>query len=137
MLATGGLLICVALLTLAAVAPLFRSDNPPRWTTRGWVGELVTLAIVCMLAVGLGYFGAGAIAAFQTGPDLLDLGLLAVVLLVSMAIWRRLRARSRPGVLEPGVSAYDRAPIAGQVGSSGPVTVAVPPSEPPRPHEAA
>ena len=50
MLATGGLLISVALLALAAVAPVFRSSNPPQWTTRGWIGEVVTLAIVCTLA---------------------------------------------------------------------------------------
>lgn len=137
MLAIGGLLISIALLTFAAVAPIFRRSNPPRWTTHGWASELVTLAIVCTLALGVGYLGAGAIGAFQTGPDLYDLGLLAMVLLVSIAIWRRLRARSRPAVLEPGVSAYNHAPIAGRVGSSGPVTVAVPPSEPPRPHKAA
>ena len=96
MLATGGLLTAIALLTLAAVAPVFRSSNPPRWTTYGWVGELVTLAIVCTLALGLGYLGAGTIEAFQTGPDSIDLGLLAVVLFASIVIWRRLKARARP-----------------------------------------
>jgi hypothetical protein len=136
MLAIGGLLMCIAVLTLATVAPIFRRPDPPRWTTHGWAGELVTLTVVCTLALGVGYLGAGAIDAFQAGPDLLDFGLLAVVLLVSIAIWRRLRARSRSGVLEPGVSAYDRAPIARQ-GGGDPVTVAVPPSEPARPHKAA
>jgi hypothetical protein len=94
-LATGGLLVCIALLTLAAVAPAFRSDNPPRWTTYGWVGEVVTLAIVSTLAIGVGYVGAGAIDAAQTGVDYLDLGLLAGVLLVAAVIWRQWKARAR------------------------------------------
>jgi hypothetical protein len=42
--------------------------------------------IVCTLALGLGYLGAGAIEAFQTGPTHLDLRLLAVVLFVSVVI---------------------------------------------------
>jgi hypothetical protein len=94
MLAIGGLLVALALLGLAVVAPVFRRANPPRWTRRGWIGELVTLAIVCTLALGLGYLGAGALAAFQTGPDYGDLGLLAGVALVTVVIWRRLKARA-------------------------------------------
>jgi hypothetical protein len=86
MLAAGGILVCVALLTLAAVASVFRSSNPPRWTTYGWVGELVSLAIVSTLALGLGYLSAGAIEAFQTDPTHVDLRLLAVVLFVSVVI---------------------------------------------------
>ena len=95
MLASGGLLVAIALLALAAVAPVFRRADPPRWTTRGWIGELVTLAIVCTLALGLGYLAAGALAAFQTGPDWSDLGLLAGVSLVAIVIWRWLKARAR------------------------------------------
>lgn len=94
MLAIGGLLTCVALLTLAAVAPLFRRSNPPRWTTYGGVCEAVTLAIVCTLALGVGYLGAGTIAALETRPDYLDLGLLAGVALVAVVIWRGLKARA-------------------------------------------
>jgi hypothetical protein len=94
MLATGGLLVAIALLALAAVAPVFRRANPPRWTRRGWIGELVTLVIVCTLALGLGYLGAGLIAAVQTGVDYLDLGLLAGVALVAVVTWRRLKARA-------------------------------------------
>jgi hypothetical protein len=114
MLATGGLLTAIALLTLAAVAPVFRSDNPPRWTTYGWVGELVTLAIVCTLALGLGYLGAGAIEAFQTGPDYIDLGLLAVVLFASIVIWRRLNARVRPKAVEADAGMHVRVPGTGE-----------------------
>jgi hypothetical protein len=139
MLATGGLLVSIALLTLALVAPVFRSSNPPEWTTRGWTGELVTLVIVCTLALGLGYLGAGAIAAFQAGPDYLDLGLLGVILLVSTVIWRRLSARARPGVAD--VSGYARVPESGQGLSGAPVPAAEPlpvtASGPPPPPKAA
>jgi hypothetical protein len=119
MLATGGLMTAIALLTLAAVAPVFRSENPPRWTTRGWIGEVVTLAIVCTLALGLGYLGAGAIEAFETGADLLDIALLGMVLLVSVLIVRRLSARNRTGVVARAVSSYAPGPEAGQAGSHG------------------
>jgi hypothetical protein len=126
MLATGGLLTAIALLTLAAVAPVFRSSNPPRWTTYGWVGELVTLAIVCTLALGLGYLGAGAIEAFQTGPDYLDLGLLAGVLVVSVVIWRRLNPRARPKAVEAGASLHVRVPATGEARSGGLAAAAEP-----------
>jgi hypothetical protein len=85
-LATGGILVCLALLALTAVAPVFRRSDPPRWTTYDWVGELVSLAIVYALALGLGYLGAGAAEAFQTGPNYDDLGLLAVVLFRSVVM---------------------------------------------------
>jgi hypothetical protein len=141
MLATGGLLVCLALLALAAVAPVFRRSNPPEWTTRGWVGEVITLAIVCTLALGLGYLGAGVIGAVQTGVGYLDLGLLAAVLLVSVGIWRRLRTRTRPGALGAEALARAQAPESGQVHGEGLVARAEPAplmaSAPPPPHRAA
>jgi hypothetical protein len=88
MLALGGLLISVALLALAASAIVFRSPSPPRWTT--WSGELITLAIVAGFALGLANLIAGASAAFEEGPRLADLGLLAAVLVGALVIWRRL-----------------------------------------------
>ena len=137
MLATGGLLTAIALLTLAAVAPVFRSSNPPRWTTYGWVGELVTLAIVCTLALGLGYLGAGVIEAFQTGPKYLDLGLLAVVLFISVVIWRRLSARARLRAGEADAGLYARVPETEEARSGGLAAAADPvpvtASEPPPP----
>jgi hypothetical protein len=141
MLATGGLLVSIALLTLAAVAPVFRSSTPPRWTTRGWIGEVVTLAIVCTLALGLGYFGAGVIGALQTGPDYVDLGLLAVVLFVSVVIWRGLNARAGPKAGEADASLYARVPGSAQAHDGGRVPAAGPlpagASEPAPPHRAA
>jgi hypothetical protein len=125
MLATGGLLVCIALLTLAVVAPLFRSSDPPEWTRHRWIGELVTLTIVCTLALGLGYLGAGAIAALQTGPASLDLGLLAVVVLVSVMIWRGLQARTRTRGLERSASGYSRVAGSGQA-HGAPVATAEP-----------
>jgi hypothetical protein len=140
MLGTGGLLVSVALLTLAAVAPVFRSSNPPEWTTRGWIGELVTLVVVCTLALGLGYLGAGVIAAFQTGPAYLDLSLLAVVVLVSVVIWRGLQARALAKAVEADASGYAR--VAGSGGGDGaPLATAEPlpvrTSEPAPPPKAA
>jgi hypothetical protein len=108
MLAIGGLLVAIALLALAAVAPVFRRPNPPRWTKRGWIGEVVTLAIVCTLALGLGYLAAGALAAFRTGLDYVDLGLLAAVLFVSVVIWRRLNARTRPKAVDADATLHAR-----------------------------
>ena len=129
----------IALLTLAVVAPVFRSENPPRWATYGWVGELVTLAIVCTLAIGVGYLGAGAIDAFQTGVDYLDLGLLGLVLLVSVVLWRRLNARPNAAAADARVNAL--APGSGQAHSDTLVASAEPAPvsarEPPPPHKAA
>jgi hypothetical protein len=126
MLAIGGLLVCVALLLLATVAPVFRSSNPPRWTTYGWVGEVVTLTIVCTLALGFGYLGAGAIDAYQTGLDYLDLGLLAAAVLGTVVLWRRLAPRARPSAF--AVAANGRAPIARPEAarSDGPMATAEP-----------
>jgi hypothetical protein len=93
-LPAGGLLAAIAMLALAAVAPVFRRANPPRWTTRRWIAEAIAVAIVCTLALGLGYLGAGALAALQRGPDHVDLGLLAGVALVAVVIWCRLKARA-------------------------------------------
>jgi hypothetical protein len=136
MLATGGLLVSIALLTLAVIAPVFRSSNPPQWTTRGWIGELITLAIVCTLALGLGYLGAGAIDAFRTGPDYLDLSLLVVVLFALVVVWRGLKARAGPNAVGADASAFARALQSGRA-DSGLVTMAAAPpvaaSAPPRP----
>jgi hypothetical protein len=135
MLATGGLLVSIALLTLAALVPVFRSSAPPRWTTRGWIGELVTVSIVCTLALGLGCLGAGAIDAFQTGPDGLDLGLLAVVLVASIVVLRRLQA-ARPKAIGPAASGD--VPVSESARSGGtPQPLPVASSEPPSPHRAA
>jgi hypothetical protein len=136
MLATGGLLVCAALLMLAAVAPIFRSSDPPRWATRGWVGEVVTLAIVCTLALGLGYLGAGVIETFQVGPDYLDLGLLIAVVLGAILIWRSLRARARTRA--PGADASVRVLVPEPGGPAAPAErAAVSANEPPPPHRAA
>lgn len=136
MLATGGLLVSIALLTLAVLVPIFNRNDPPRWTTRGWIGEVVTVSIVCAFALGLVYLGAGAIDAFQTGLHYLDLGLLALVLVASIAICRRLKARLRQetagvrhehGRLPSGTRAKQR---------RSRITTSTA-SEPPAPHKAA
>jgi len=136
MLATGGLLVSIALLTLAVLVPIFNRNDPPRWTTRGWIGEVVTVSIVCAFALGLVYLGAGAIDAFQTGLHYLDLGLLALVLVASIAIWRRLKARLRQKTAESAASMGACLPELAQssgAAESRPSTA----SEPPAPHKAA
>jgi hypothetical protein len=134
-LAIGGLLICVVLLTVAAVARLVRSSNPPRWTTHDGVGQIISLALACTLPLGLACLGAGLIGAVRTGPDYLDLVLLAVVLLVSIVIWLGLSRRIWPRVFETDASGYASITEGGHVHSSGLATVAtpvsMPPSEPP------
>ena len=141
MLATGGFLVAIALLALAAVAPVFRRPDPPRWTTRGWIGEVVTLAIVCTLALGLGYLGAGAATAFQAGLDYVDLGLLAGVALVAILVARKLRARVRPSGLESDAGGAVSVSRSGQTRGSHPGRVSEPApvsaSESAPPHEAA
>lgn len=136
MLATGALLVSGALLTLALLAPIFHSSDPPRWTTRGWIGEIVTVSIVCVLALGLVHLGAGAIDAFQSGPHYLDLGLLAVVLIASIIIWRQLKAKARHKAAEP--AARLDVPVSGSAPGAGPVqSPPVAANDPPPPHKAA
>jgi hypothetical protein len=135
MLATGGLLVAIALLTLAVLVPIFQRSDPPRWTTRAWIGELVTVSIVCGLALGLVYLGAGTIDAIQTSLSYLDLGLLAVVLVASIPIWRRLKAR--PKAVEPAASADVHLSGSRPARSGGTAKATPMASEPPPPHQAA
>jgi hypothetical protein len=101
MLATGGLLVAIALLMLAVLVQIFRSSDPPRWTTRGWISEVLAVMMICTLALGAVRLGAGTIEAFRTAPDYLDLGLLALVMLVSIVVWRKLRkGAARPKAVE-------------------------------------
>jgi hypothetical protein len=94
MLALGALLVCGALLTLAALTTVFRRPDPPRWTR--WSGELITLALVAAFALGIAYFIAGVSRAYEQGVSTVDLGLLAAVLAAAFVIARGLRLRTRP-----------------------------------------
>jgi hypothetical protein len=104
MLPLGGLLTCAAILALAALAIVFRNPNPPRWTTSSWAGELISVGLVSLFALGLAMFVAGAASAYREGLSLIDLGLLAAVLLAALVVWRRLdlRARFRAMAADPG-----------------------------------
>jgi hypothetical protein len=127
MLPLGGLLTCAAILALAALAIVFRSPNPPRWTTSSLAGELISVGLVSLFALGLAMFVAGAVGAYQEGPQLVDLGLLAAVLLGALVIWRRLDLRAR-------FRAIETAPGGADARSAGPAAT---PSVPPAPTEAA
>jgi hypothetical protein len=95
MLALGAFLTYGAFVTLAVFALVHRRPDAPRWVTASWAGEVVSIAIVAMLAMGVAELIAGATSAYQDGPDLVDLGLLAVVLLAAILIWRKLDLRAR------------------------------------------
>jgi hypothetical protein len=116
-LTIGALVVSGALLTLAAIAPLFRRSNPAPWTQRRWVGELVTLSIVCALAIGLGHLGAGVIDAFQTGLHIVDAGLLVVIAVAAVMIGRWLKARAQATASR--ADAIGAAPEIGATSSGG------------------
>jgi len=100
MLALGVLLTCAALLGIVLSALVFRRPDPPRWTTRSWAGEFVAIGLVCVLSLGLGYVGAGSIDAYRQGVEAIDVGLLAVVLVLTLVVWRRLGVRKRWRAME-------------------------------------
>lgn len=59
----------------------------------GWgVGQR---RLVCLFAVGLATFVAGAVDVYRAGAQPLDLGLLAAVLLAAFVVWHRLDPRAR------------------------------------------
>jgi len=89
MLILGVVLTATALLTLAALVPVFRAPQPPRWTRARWVGELVTLTIVGAFTFGLTGLCAGAYRAYQSGPTLLEVGVIALALGLTVVLWRR------------------------------------------------
>ena len=89
MLILGVVLTATALLTLAALVPVFRAPQPPRWTRARWVGELVTLTIVGAFTFGLTGLCAGAYRAYQSGPTLLEVGVIALTLGLTVVLWRR------------------------------------------------
>ena len=117
MLTLGGLLTCVAILALAALAIVFRSPNPPRWTTWSWAEELISVSLVSAFALGLAMFVAGAFRAYQEGLPLVDLGLLAVVLVGAIVIWRRLDLRA-------GFRVITAQPVGAEAHRAGPVAAA-------------
>lgn len=111
MLTLGALFVCGAVLAFAALTLVFRRPAPPRWTTWPGVGDLVTVTLVSLLTFGIGYLAAGAIAAYQGGVDPIDLGLLVVVLVGTVAVWRRLDPRRRLRLMERPVAAGAAAPV--------------------------
>jgi hypothetical protein len=126
MLPLGGLLTCAAILALAALAVVFRSPNPPRWTTWSWAGELISVGLVALFALGLAMFVAGAVGAYHEGLQLVDLGLLAAVLLAAVVIWRRLNLRA-------GFRAMPAEPVGADARSAGPVATTNAPAAPTEP----
>ena len=101
MLIMGVVTTAAALLTLAALVPVFRAPQPPRWTRSRWVGELVTLTIVGGFTLGLAGLGAGAYRAWQSGPSLLELGVIALTVGIVVVLWGRLGGRWQASVAAP------------------------------------
>ena len=95
MLTIGALLVCSALLAFAALTLIFRRPEPPRWTRRSAVGEIVTIALVTLLTFGVGYLAAGAITAYRDGVGPIDLGFMVVVVVATVVAWRHLDVRRR------------------------------------------
>lgn len=108
MLALGGFLTSMALLVLAACAITFRRPDAPRWTTRGWVHEVATIALTALFVIGLGHLAAGGASAYREGPHPIDLGLFVAVVVGATMIWRRLDVRAR-------LRAYEAAAPAGTI----------------------
>ena len=139
MLAIGGLLAGAALLAIVVLAPLFRRPEPPRWTRYQLVGELITVGIVSLLALGIGYMGAGVVAAFGAGIDIVQLGLFAASLVAVVVVWRWLNARTAPAgpsaeaTAGPGVSPPAAARLATAANQPGQPT----PPKRPQPRRAA
>lgn len=115
MLAIGGLLAGGALLVIVILTPIFRRPTPPRWVTWPLAGELVTVAIVSVLALGVGCVGVGAIQVWQQGLDLVQIGLFAASIAAVVVARRWLKARTTvpveltagpPGIrpLQPGIA---------------------------------
>lgn len=94
MLTLGSFLVSAALLVFAACTLVFRDPHAPRWTQRAWAGEVVSLGIVGVVAVGVGCLINGLIT-FGQGVGPLDLALPFVVLAVSVMIWRKMHVRDR------------------------------------------
>jgi hypothetical protein len=131
MLTYGGLSLCASVLALAALLPLFRAPNARPSLTVGWLGEVITIAIVCAFALGVGFLVTGTIHAYQEGPNYVDLGLVAGVLLGSLLIWRKLDVRKRLRAIEEVARAADASvtPMVA-VATSGAPSAPVPESDP-------
>ena len=120
MLIVGVVLTATALLTLAALVPVFRAPHPPRWTRSRWVGETVTLTIVGAFAFGVAGLCAGGYRAYQFGPTLLEVGVVALTFGLTVVLWRL-----------PGRRRETAAPAAPTLVASTGIADAVPDEPPP------
>lgn len=100
MLALGGMLIGVTIVALGLLLPICRDPDGPSWVRRSLIGELMTVALVTMLALGLGHVGAGIVRQVEQGVDPIDIGLFLAVLAAVVAVWPRLRVRARLRAIE-------------------------------------
>jgi hypothetical protein len=94
MLTLGGLLVAGSIVLLIVLTPIFRSPDPPSWTTAPLVGELVSIGLVSMAACGIAFAGAAAAEMIQHGVDLFRLGLMIAVVLAIGLIGRQIVARA-------------------------------------------
>jgi hypothetical protein len=111
MLIMGVVSIAATVLALAALLPVFRAPRQAHWTRRKWVGEVITLAIVGGLTLGVAGFCAGAYRAYQSGLTLVDAGVVMLVVGLSVVLWRWLaRRRQAAAPVTPSLVVTTAAP---------------------------
>jgi hypothetical protein len=122
MLAVGSVLIGFMVLALGILTPAFRDPDGRRWINRPLVGELVTVVLVGVLTLGLGFIGAGIMSEYAHGLDPIDIGLLLAVAVGTVVLWRRLNLGHRVDVVEERSATASVSHLMGQ-GRDGPPPV--------------
>lgn len=97
MLTIGALLFASALLAFAAVSRVCDRPVPPRWTRRSGAAELLTMILATIITAGLACLAVplGLVAGYEGRVEPVDLGLVALVLVGTVVLWRRLSVRER------------------------------------------
>jgi hypothetical protein len=111
MLAMGAVLTGAAVFILGLITPIFRRPDPPRWTRMALVGELITVAIVSAMTLGLGFLAIGIFHTLKGDEPLLDLVIFGALVVASVVFlrWRRARIALAASPAPLGTPANDLA----------------------------